>query len=240
LRMLMHESPQVNTGSSPQVSKIQHTVTEVKSNQEKVRDNLITGALAPLGRRPEVDKSQILVTTDNRSFMDYQSPSPDVSSPLATSLSSLNEKDDTAAQKTRSAFAADRLLSATFLSNTTVPDGQLIPPGAEFVKSWHMVNDGDGAWPENTELVFVAGESMAREESVPQKVKIGPVQSKSEVDIWTGELKVKCRCRHFRHLANTLRRHRMPLAGTSATGDLVTEKGTSSDKVYGSSAFYSC
>ena len=31
---------------------------------------------------------------------------------------------------------------------------------------------------------------LARDESVPQKVKIGAVQREGEVDVWTGELKV--------------------------------------------------
>lgn len=250
LRMLMQESsnasPQVNTGSSPQVGEVQHKVAEVKSNQEKARNDMVAGAPVPLGQslaRLGMDKNHGSVTADNHSLtalVGYQSPSPAVSSPLATSLSSLNEKDDTAAPKTRLACPAEGLLSASFLSNTTVPDGQLIPPGAEFVKSWRMVNDGDGAWPDNTELVFVAGERMAQEEGVPQKIKIGPVQSQSEVDIWTGELKVKCSLHHFRHLTDTVRRPQMPLGGTSATGDSATERGTSLDKAYGSSVFFSC
>jgi next-to-BRCA1 protein 1 len=121
-------------------------------------------------------------------LLNYQSPSPAVSSPLETSLSSLNEKDSVATPPDLTRLE-DAPLSAAFLSDTTVADGQIFPPGAEFVKSWRMVNDGVRAWPDTTELVFVAGERLARDESVPQKVKIGAVHSDGEVDVWTGELK---------------------------------------------------
>jgi next-to-BRCA1 protein 1 len=81
-------------------------------------------------------------------------------------------------------------LKASFLSDTTVPDGQVFPPGAEFVKSWHMLNDGESTWPDTTELVFVAGECLVRGNELPKKIRVGGVCPGEEVDLWTGELKV--------------------------------------------------
>jgi len=78
---------------------------------------------------------------------------------------------------------------ASFLSDTTVPDGQIFPPGAEFVKSWRMVNDGPRGWPETTELHYSSGDKFFPEHSASQKVKVGKVDGGSEVDVWTGELK---------------------------------------------------
>jgi next-to-BRCA1 protein 1 len=74
---------------------------------------------------------------------------------------------------------------ARYLSDVTVPDGQVFPPGAEFVKSWKMMNEGECDWPETTQLVFIAGESLG----VTQGVKVGAVKAGTSIDLWTGELK---------------------------------------------------
>ncbi|KAL0951646.1 hypothetical protein HGRIS_008326 [Hohenbuehelia grisea] len=79
-------------------------------------------------------------------------------------------------------------LSAAFLSDVTVPDGQVFPPGAEFVKCWKMLNDSGRAWPESTQLVFVAGESLSRE-NASGVVPVGAVEPGAEFEVWTGELK---------------------------------------------------
>jgi next to BRCA1 gene 1 protein len=85
--------------------------------------------------------------------------------------------------------AVQKALIANFVADITVPDGQKFPPGAEFVKCWRMINDGERDWPESTELVFVAGKQLLKESS-PQSVRVGRVKIGSEVDLWTGELKV--------------------------------------------------
>ncbi|KAF5323400.1 hypothetical protein D9611_005624 [Ephemerocybe angulata] len=79
-------------------------------------------------------------------------------------------------------------LAAAFISDVTVPDGQVFPPGAEFMKCWRMVNDGNVDWPESTEVVFVAGQPglVARGS---EAVKVGVVKVGEQVDVWTGELK---------------------------------------------------
>jgi len=80
-------------------------------------------------------------------------------------------------------------LRATFVNDVTLPDGQIFPPGAEFMKCWQMVNSGGVDWPERTELVYVAGERLAREIGGPANVPIGTVKVGAEVELWTGELK---------------------------------------------------
>jgi len=81
-------------------------------------------------------------------------------------------------------------LSCAFVSDTTVPDGQIFPPGAEFVKSWRMLNDGEKPWPETTEIHFVAGESFSPEADSSMVVKVGRVDPGKTLDVWTGDLKV--------------------------------------------------
>ncbi|KAJ6503265.1 hypothetical protein C8R47DRAFT_969140 [Mycena vitilis] len=80
-------------------------------------------------------------------------------------------------------------LRATFVNDLTLPDGQIFPPGAEFMKCWQMVNSGGLDWPSATELVFVAGERLAREPGGPANVAIGVVKVGAQVELWTGELK---------------------------------------------------
>jgi len=78
-------------------------------------------------------------------------------------------------------------LRATFISDNNISDGHLLPPGAEFVKSWKMLNDGARDWPENTQLIFVAGDKLVSEENT--MVKVGKVAAGEEIDIWTGDMK---------------------------------------------------
>ena len=79
-------------------------------------------------------------------------------------------------------------LSAKFVEDVTVSDGQTFPPGAEFVKCWRLLNSGERDWPENTELVFLAGDPLSDTALPP--VLIGRVAAGAEYDVWTGELKV--------------------------------------------------
>ena len=81
-------------------------------------------------------------------------------------------------------------LDSALVSDANVPDGQIFPPGAEFVKGWHMRNNGGLPWPTTTEVQFVAGEMFAPESSAALKAKVGPVYPGQGLDIWTGDLKV--------------------------------------------------
>ncbi|KAJ7492359.1 hypothetical protein FB451DRAFT_1022268 [Mycena latifolia] len=80
-------------------------------------------------------------------------------------------------------------LRASFINDVTLHDGQIFPPGAEFMKCWQMVNSGSVEWPASTELVYVAGERLAREHGGPAAVPIGVVKAGAQVELWTGELK---------------------------------------------------
>lgn len=80
-------------------------------------------------------------------------------------------------------------LSAMFVEDVTVSDGQVFPPGAEFMKCWRMLNDSEHDWPETTELVYVAGETLGTKKD--SAVRVGLVKSGTEAELWTGELKVR-------------------------------------------------
>lgn len=127
----------------------------------------------------------------------FRTPSPIASealAPVSTTFSALPESvmDEQAAATPSSEQQQARItsLSCAFVSDTTVPDGQIFPPGAEFVKSWRMLNDGEKPWPETTEVHFVAGESFSPEAS-SMVVKVGRVDPGKALDVWTGDLKVR-------------------------------------------------
>ncbi|KAG6380955.1 hypothetical protein JVT61DRAFT_5349 [Boletus reticuloceps] len=80
-------------------------------------------------------------------------------------------------------------LDSAFVGDANVPDGQIFPPGAEFVKGWHMMNTGVLPWPTTAEVLFVAGEMFASECSAALRAKVGVVHPGQALDIWTGDLK---------------------------------------------------
>jgi next-to-BRCA1 protein 1 len=120
--------------------------------------------------------------------LDYRTPlvSSNVPDPRPTPQSPVDNQPE---PELVDAMAQQGPLSSAFIADTTVPDGQIFPPGAEFVKSWHMLNNGKLPWPATTELQFVAGEMFASEHSVGLKAKVGFVCPGEDLDIWTGDLK---------------------------------------------------
>jgi hypothetical protein len=99
----------------------------------------------------------------------------------ATSLSSFATKNE------NKDVDEDAPLRASFVADNNIPDGQIFPPGAEFVKSWRMRNDGPAPWPADTELVFVAGDRLMIDTS--ERFNVGAVPPGEEVDVWTVEMK---------------------------------------------------
>ena len=146
----------------------------------------------PVVEIPEMSQhTMIPVSTLNQSLAvlldECNSLTSGVASPFSTSDNSLLTTE------TSSPKANDiSCLEATFVMDCTVPDGQIFPPGAEFVKSWRMMNSGDIDWPETTELRYVSGEKFSLDlHSDSSTVEIGDVTAGTEVQVWTAELKVK-------------------------------------------------
>lgn len=80
--------------------------------------------------------------------------------------------------------------SATFVADNNITDGHMFPPGAEFVKSWLVLNSGDVAWPESTVLAFVGGERLATDSHiVPSTYAVGRVEPGAEVDVHALDMK---------------------------------------------------
>ncbi|KAJ7597410.1 hypothetical protein C8J56DRAFT_920004 [Mycena floridula] len=106
--------------------------------------------------------------------------------PLDSSVSAPSVSEVTAPVK---AEEIKPVLGSAFLMDVTVPDGQVLPPGAEFMKCWRMMNNGTIDWPASTQLTFLAGMPLTRDQSANPTVDIGSVKAGDEIDVWTGELK---------------------------------------------------
>jgi hypothetical protein len=65
------------------------------------------------------------------------------------------------------------VINSRFLADVTVPDNTVIAPGAVFVKTWSIQNNGGCAWDPATVAVFVGGARMAGGSPTP----VGSLQS---------------------------------------------------------------
>jgi hypothetical protein len=52
----------------------------------------------------------------------------------------------------------DTCNNSAYISDVTIPDGTVLRPGADFVKTWRVQNTGTCAWDEGYKLVFIAGD----------------------------------------------------------------------------------
>jgi len=68
--------------------------------------------------------------------------------------------------------------SAAYVADVTIPDGTRLDPGAPFVKTWRIRNDGTCDW-EDVQLAFTAGDQMQAPSSVP----IPPTSAGAQVDV---------------------------------------------------------
>jgi next-to-BRCA1 protein 1 len=147
-----------------------------------IQTPLSSEALLRRPNEPQVEVNQGMSTSRLlEAILGARSPTPSRAI-VAANRSELG-CDETATEK------PSRELMAKFVSDVTVNDGQLFPPGAEFVKAWRMLNNGSSDWPKSTRLVFVAGDQLTRDRSVPEAVEVGSVSVGAEVELWTGELK---------------------------------------------------
>merc|ERR1719271_21013 len=73
-------------------------------------------------------------------------------------------------------------LAARFVRDVTIFDGTMMEPSARFTKIWRLKNVGEVAWPPGTRMLFVGGDQMTSELSVPLS-RTAAVQPGEEVDV---------------------------------------------------------
>jgi hypothetical protein len=54
-----------------------------------------------------------------------------------------------------------------YLADVTIPDGKLMQPGEQFVKTWRVRNTGESTWGSGYELAFFADNQMGAPDAVP-------------------------------------------------------------------------
>lgn len=70
-------------------------------------------------------------------------------------------------EPTRPANAADCTNSAAFVTDVTMPDNTQVEGGAEFVKTWRVMNNGTCIWASDYKLVYYSEERMNAPDEVP-------------------------------------------------------------------------
>merc|ERR1719217_1867719 len=73
-------------------------------------------------------------------------------------------------------------LAARFVRDVTIFDGTQMAPATPFTKIWRLKNTGEVPWPPGTRMLFVGGDQMTTEMSVPL-ARQTPVLPGEEVDV---------------------------------------------------------
>ncbi|KAL1529569.1 hypothetical protein AB1Y20_000513 [Prymnesium parvum] len=74
-------------------------------------------------------------------------------------------------------------LAARFVADVSIFDGTQMPAGTKFTKIWRLKNVGEVAWPAGTKLLFVGGDQMSAELTVPIDDESKIVMPGEEVDV---------------------------------------------------------
>jgi len=74
-------------------------------------------------------------------------------------------------------------LGARFVSDVSIFDGTQMAPGTQFTKIWRIKNIGEMAWPPGAKLLFVGGDQMSAELTVPIGDPDKMVMPGEEVDV---------------------------------------------------------
>lgn len=127
---------------------------------------------------PDTDKIPVAISTptSSRQESSHEQDMAEISAQAASLISNFLARPEPA-------------LIATFEYDNNVEDGHLFPPGAEFIKSWRMKNDGARDWPKETMLAFVGGHRLGAFANAPTQYEVGTVKSGDHVDVWAGDLK---------------------------------------------------
>ena len=179
----------------PVVDPVEVAVSELVSLEPLVAEGSLPESLATSSIFPAVEHHgtcPVSPVPSTKSIVDgYRTPS---STPSDDQESRDNAPqflaDDQQQIAVTDAPYQSRHLDSVLVGDTNVPDGQIFPPGAEFVKGWHMMNNGGLPWPTTTEVQFVAGEMFTSGCSTALKAKVGVVHPGQDLDVWTGDLKV--------------------------------------------------
>ncbi|MGC9359203.1 MAG: NBR1-Ig-like domain-containing protein [Anaerolineae bacterium] len=138
---------------------------------------VVAGLLSPgpTATAPKVPAKVAEGTSTTAGPSPTPTPPPTQAQTLTPTTATLSPSPSLAASPT----PAETGLASTFVADVTVPDGTEIAPGATFVKTWRVRNDGDVAWPTQTHLRHMEDESFGADLGEA----VGPVEPGQEVDV---------------------------------------------------------
>jgi uncharacterized repeat protein (TIGR01451 family) len=64
--------------------------------------------------------------------------------------------------------------AAQFVADVTIPDGTTLAPGASFVKTWRLMNNGTCTWSTSYAVVFASGDQMGSPAVIPMPSSVAP------------------------------------------------------------------
>lgn len=108
-------------------------------------------------------------------------PSPTVTATIVLPTTDpVAESTDTKPETTTVAGSTPNPNKMLFIADVTIPDGQVIPAGSKFVKTWRIKNTGSTTWTPNYKVRLWAGNSFG----APSSFLLGQeVKPNAEVDI---------------------------------------------------------
>ncbi len=71
--------------------------------------------------------------------------------------------------------------NSVFVNDVTIPDGTVLPPSKNFVKTWTLMNNGTCAWDTSYKLAFISGDSLGGT-SVPMPLNV-PVGQQAQISV---------------------------------------------------------
>ncbi|PKO17299.1 MAG: hypothetical protein CVU39_05975 [Chloroflexi bacterium HGW-Chloroflexi-10] len=86
--------------------------------------------------------------------------------PTATLEATLPVETQANTSLTQVAATAPNPNKMEFIGDVTIPDGQIVPAGGKFVKTWKLKNTGSTTWTENFKLRLWAGQSYGAATSI--------------------------------------------------------------------------
>ena len=83
-----------------------------------------------------------------------------VSTVTPSAAAALPERPTDQTESTPAVIQSADCVKVTFIGDVSIPDGTALMAGELFLKIWRLRNTGVCAWPEDLELVFIAGDPM--------------------------------------------------------------------------------
>lgn len=80
---------------------------------------------------------------------------------------------------TTTAVLCDDMSYDPYTTDITIPDGTVMSPGQEFVKTWEIKNTGSCVWSDQYKLYYVFGEKMS---GVPQPLP-NMIEAGQEIEV---------------------------------------------------------